>query len=126
MPYKYNGDNIANYHFKVIVILTANFRSSKIWGIVPSEWAERTKGSKVPAKLNWIIKLYIYSNKIDIMLTKDKVKELVDRMPEPFSIDDLVDRVLLLKKIEKGRKEIENGEGIDWEDLKKEMDSWLK
>jgi len=60
------------------------------------------------------------------MVTKDKVKELVDRMPEPFSIDDLVDRVLLLKKIEKGRAEIANGEGIDWEDLKKEMDSWLK
>ncbi|HWZ04382.1 MAG TPA: hypothetical protein VNX40_12280 [Mucilaginibacter sp.] len=60
------------------------------------------------------------------MVTKEKVKELVDRMPEPFSIDDLVDRVLLLKKIEKGRAEIANGEGIDWEDLKKEMDSWLK
>ena len=60
------------------------------------------------------------------MSTKDKVRELVDRMPEPFSIDDLVKRVLLLKKIETGQKEIENGEGIDWEDIKKEMDSWLK
>lgn len=60
------------------------------------------------------------------MVTKNKVKELVDRMPEPFSIDDLVERVLLLKKIENGREEIENGEGTDWEDVKKEMDSWLK
>ena len=60
------------------------------------------------------------------MLTKDKVKELVDHMPEPFSVDDLVERVLLLRKIENARKEIENGEGIDWEDVKKEMDSWLK
>jgi predicted transcriptional regulator len=60
------------------------------------------------------------------MSTKDKVKELVELMPEPFSIDDLVERVLLLKKIETGQKEIENGEGIDWEDIKKEMDSWLR
>jgi hypothetical protein len=32
----------------------------------------------------------------------------------------------LLQKIEAGEKEIENGEGIDWEDMKKEMDLWLK
>ncbi|MGF7040929.1 hypothetical protein [Mucilaginibacter lappiensis] len=60
------------------------------------------------------------------MLTKDKVKELIDHMPETFSVDDLVERVFLLEKIESAQKEIENGEGIDWEDLKKEMDSWLK
>ncbi|MGZ3874610.1 MAG: hypothetical protein ACXVJD_16945 [Mucilaginibacter sp.] len=60
------------------------------------------------------------------MLTKDKVKELVDHMPETFSVDDLIERIFLLQKIEMGQKEIENGEGIDWEDIKKEMDSWLK
>jgi len=60
------------------------------------------------------------------MLTKDRVKELIDHMPDTFSVDDLVERVFLLQKIEAGQKEIENGEGIDWEDLKKEMDSWLK
>jgi hypothetical protein len=60
------------------------------------------------------------------MLTKNKVKELIDHMPETFSVDDLVDKVILLQKIEAGEKEIENGEGIDWEDVKKEMDLWLK
>ena len=60
------------------------------------------------------------------MLTKNKVKELIDHMPETFSVDDLVDKVILLQKIEGGEKEIENGEGIDWEDMKKEMDLWLK
>jgi hypothetical protein len=60
------------------------------------------------------------------MLTKDKVKELVDHMPDTFSVDDLVERVILLQKIELGEKQIESGEGIDWEDIQKEMDSWLK
>jgi hypothetical protein len=60
------------------------------------------------------------------MLTKNKVKELIDHMPETFSVDDLVDKVILLQKIEAGEKEIENEEGIDWEDMKKEMDLWLK
>ncbi|CAN5257502.1 hypothetical protein BH09BAC6_BH09BAC6_06420 [soil metagenome] len=60
------------------------------------------------------------------MLTKDKVKELIDHMPETFSVDDLVERVLLLQKIESAQAEIANGEGIDWEDLKNEMDLWLQ
>ncbi len=60
------------------------------------------------------------------MLTKDSVKELIEHMPETFSVDDLVERVLLLQKIELAQKEIENGEGLDWEDVKKEMNEWLK
>lgn len=58
------------------------------------------------------------------MLTKDKVKELVDHKPDTFSVDDLVERVIILQKIENGQKEIAEGKGIDWEDLKREMDSW--
>lgn len=58
------------------------------------------------------------------MLTKDKVKELVDHMPESFSVDDLIGKVILLQKIEEAEAEIDSGEGIDWEDLKKEMNTW--
>lgn len=58
------------------------------------------------------------------MITKDKVLELVEHMPDTFSVDDLVERILILEKIEKAQKEIENGEGMDWEDFKKEMDKW--
>jgi hypothetical protein len=60
------------------------------------------------------------------MITKGKVIELVEHMPDTFSVDDLVERVLILEKIERAQKEIENGEGMDWEDFKKEMDQWLK
>ena len=58
------------------------------------------------------------------MITKDKVLELVEHMPDTFSVDDLVERILILEKIEKAQKEIENGEGMEWEDFKKEMDKW--
>jgi hypothetical protein len=58
------------------------------------------------------------------MLTKESVKELVDHMPDTFSVDDLVERIIVLQKIENGQKEIADGQGIDWEDLKREMDSW--
>jgi hypothetical protein len=58
------------------------------------------------------------------MLTKVKVAALVEQMPDTFSVDDPVERVLLLQKIEQAQKEIENGEGMDWEDFKKEMEQW--
>lgn len=60
------------------------------------------------------------------MITKDKVIELVEHMPDTFTVDDLVERVLILEKIGQAQKEIENGDGMDWEDFKKEMDQWLK
>ncbi len=58
------------------------------------------------------------------IITKDKVKELAEHMPDTFSVDELVERVLILEKIGQAQKEIENGEGMDWEDFKKEMDKW--
>jgi hypothetical protein len=58
------------------------------------------------------------------MLTKDKVLQLVDHMPETFTVDDIVGEIILLQKIEIARKQIADGEGTDWEDVKKEMDSW--
>jgi hypothetical protein len=60
------------------------------------------------------------------MITKDKVQEIADHQLGNFPVDDLIERTFLMQKIEIARKEIKNGEGIDWEDLKKEMDSWLE
>jgi hypothetical protein len=42
------------------------------------------------------------------MTTKDKVVELVEHIPDTFSVDDLVERVVILEKIEKAQKEINN------------------
>lgn len=58
------------------------------------------------------------------MLTKDKVKELVDHMPDTFSVDDIVGEIILLQKIEIARKQIENGEFLTEEELDKEIDQW--
>jgi hypothetical protein len=58
------------------------------------------------------------------MLTKDKVKELIDHMPETFSVDDLVDEIILLQKIEIARKEVQNGEYLTEEELDAEIKKW--
>jgi hypothetical protein len=58
------------------------------------------------------------------MLTKEKIHELVDHMPDNFSTEDLIGEIILLQKIEIARKQIADGESEDWEDVKREMDSW--
>lgn len=58
------------------------------------------------------------------MLTRDKVHQLIDHMPEKFSADDLIGEIILLQKIEIAEQQIADGEGEDWEDVKREMDSW--
>lgn len=58
------------------------------------------------------------------MLTKDKVKELIDHMPETFSVDDLVEEVILLQKIEIARKQVQNGEFLTEDELSAEVDKW--
>jgi len=58
------------------------------------------------------------------MLTKDKVRELVDHMPETFSVDDIVEEIFLLNKIERARAQVKGGEYISESDLDQEIDSW--
>ena len=58
------------------------------------------------------------------MLNKEKVKELVYHMPEMFSVDDIVEEIILLQKIEIARKQIKDGEFLTEDELDKEIDQW--
>ena len=60
------------------------------------------------------------------MLTKDKVKKTVDRLPENFTVDQIVEELVVLNKIEEGLKDIENGKVFTNDQVKKELKSWLK
>lgn len=56
------------------------------------------------------------------MLTKTKVKETLEKFPEEFTIDELIDKLILLEKISEGDKQSENKEVISDEEVKKEID----
>jgi hypothetical protein len=58
------------------------------------------------------------------MLTKEKIHELVDRMPEGFSLEDIIERMILLQKLEIAREQIRNGDYLTEEEFDKEVDSW--
>lgn len=58
------------------------------------------------------------------MLTRDKVHQLIDHMPEKFSADDLIGEIILLQRIEFAQQQIANGEFLTEEEVDKEMNSW--
>ena len=60
------------------------------------------------------------------MLTKTKLIETINKFPEEFTIDELIERLIIVEKIEKGNKQSENRESISEEDLEKEMEKWFK
>lgn len=60
------------------------------------------------------------------MLTKEKLKEQIDKFPEEFSIDDLVERLILIEKVENGMRQSDRGEVVSEADLDSEVEKWFK
>lgn len=60
------------------------------------------------------------------MITKAKLKEQIDSFPEQFSIDDLIERLILLEKIEKGKLQSETNQVVSEGELDKEIDKWFE
>ncbi len=60
------------------------------------------------------------------MLTKDKVRKTIDRLPDSFTVDQIVEELVVLNKIEEGLKDIEKGRVFTTDQVKKELKTWLK
>jgi len=60
------------------------------------------------------------------MLTKDKVRKTIDRLPEKFTVDQIVEELVVLNKIEEGLKDVEKGRVYTTDQVKKELNKWLK
>jgi hypothetical protein len=60
------------------------------------------------------------------MLTIDDIKNKVNTFSPGKSVEELIDEIIVMYKVEKGLKDIDNGDISDWEDFKVEMRSWSK
>lgn len=56
------------------------------------------------------------------MLTKEKLKEQIEKFPDEFTIDELIEKLILIEKIETGDKQSENGEVISEKEMENEID----
>ena len=60
------------------------------------------------------------------MITKTKLIETIDKFPETFSIDELIEKAILIDKIERGDEQSKKGNTISEDELEKEMQKWFK
>jgi hypothetical protein len=59
------------------------------------------------------------------MLAKKEVIKSLKEMPEQFSIDEAIDRLIVLNKIENARTEIAEGKGLTTDKARKKLHKWL-
>jgi hypothetical protein len=60
------------------------------------------------------------------MITKAKLKETLEQFPDEFTLDELMERVILIDKINKGDEQSKRGETLSEDELDKEMSKWFK
>ena len=60
------------------------------------------------------------------MLVKKQVMKTIKEMPEEFSVDDVIEQLIVLNKIENARQEIKEGKGLNTTQAKKKLQKWLK
>jgi hypothetical protein len=59
-------------------------------------------------------------------MTKQEILRAIDELPEDASIDDAMDTLLLLAKIERARQQIEAGEVVSHEEAKLRISKWRR
>jgi hypothetical protein len=60
------------------------------------------------------------------MITKIQLQQSIDNLPEKFTLDELMDKIILIDKIERGNEQSERGETFSEEELDIEMAKWFK
>ncbi|MEI6142107.1 MAG: hypothetical protein WCP85_22730 [Mariniphaga sp.] len=60
------------------------------------------------------------------MITKEKLIQAINKMPDEFSIDDIIEEFVLLRKIELGLADVESGRVYSKMEVEEKMAKWLK
>ena len=60
------------------------------------------------------------------MILKENVQAELDKMPDEFTLDELVERLIVLDKIEKGLSQSALGNVVSEEELDKTVDKWFE
>ena len=60
------------------------------------------------------------------MLTKTSVINTITRLPDNFSIDELMDKMIYLEKIERGIQDADSGRVLSETELEKRIEGWWK
>jgi len=59
------------------------------------------------------------------MTQKELVLDAISELPDEASLDDIAERVEFLAAIQKGLDQLDRGEGIPHEEVKRQLATWL-
>ena len=60
------------------------------------------------------------------MLTKDKLRQSINKLPDTFTIDELIDQLIFIEKVEEGLEQSKEGQVLSNEDVKEIIEKWSK
>ena len=58
--------------------------------------------------------------------TKQEVNDLLNRLPDDCTLEDVQYHIYVLQKIERGLKDVEEGRVYTQEEVEKKMSKWLE
>jgi predicted transcriptional regulator len=59
-------------------------------------------------------------------MKKQSLVQVIKELPREFNLDDLMEKLVVLEKIEMGLNDVRNGRTVSHEKVKKEVKKWLK
>ena len=59
------------------------------------------------------------------MTEKEIVLETIRGLPDNCSLDEIAERIEFMAAVQKGLNQLDNGEGIPHDEVKKQLASWL-
>ncbi len=59
-------------------------------------------------------------------MKKKTLVETFERLPDEFQLDDLIEHLIVLDKIEKGRADAKEGKVLTNEEARQRLSKWLK
>jgi len=60
------------------------------------------------------------------MLTKDNVIKTISKFPENFTLDELVDKLIFMEKVERGLEQSIENKILSQEEAQNRLSRWLK
>lgn len=59
-------------------------------------------------------------------MKKNQLLETIQLLPEDFDLEELIEKLLIIQKIEEGQEQITAGKYLDEEQAKLKLEKWLK
>ncbi|MCB9252071.1 MAG: hypothetical protein H6605_06360 [Flavobacteriales bacterium] len=60
------------------------------------------------------------------MITKTQLINTLDKLPENLSVDEVIDHIILIEKVQKGLSDSEDGKIYPKEEARQKLNKWLK